>query len=124
MRDAVQLVRDDDRVSAVDALAAALGGCVGLDGVLAHLNRRARRTPVPGSAVRSGFALDARDSLSRRWWPQGITSSADHDGGELYAGRKLVATSSYAKRVGGVDKGSRLTFFDVTDPRRVRYRHV
>ncbi len=124
MQNRVHLLRDDERVSEVDLLADALGGRAGLDGVLGHLNRAAVRRPVPGRGVAWGFSLDVRDSIALRWWPQGITSSADSGDGEEHSGRKVVVTSSYAKTVRGVNKGSRLTFFDVTEPHRVRYRHV
>ncbi len=124
MLDAVHLERDAERVVEVDLLAEALGGRVGLDGVLADLDRKARRQPIPGRAVDQGFALDLADSLTLRWWPQGITTSADSRDEETYAGRKVVVTSSYSKSVRGLHMGSRLTFFDITDPRRVRYRHV
>jgi hypothetical protein len=40
------------------------------------------------------------------------------------AGRHVVVTSAYSKKVGGVAKGARVTVHDVTDPGRVRYRHV
>jgi hypothetical protein len=33
-------------------------------------------------------------------------------------------TTSYSKRIGGLNKGSRISVVDVTDPDRVRYRHV
>lgn len=97
---------------------------MGVEGVLAHLDRTARRQPAPGRAVRWAVALDLRDSLSLRWWPQGITTSADHADGETFAGREVVLTSSYAKKLRGAGHGSRLTVFDVTDRDRVRYRHV
>lgn len=123
----VHLVRDDERVEEIELLAASYAHRVGLDGVLDHLDRRARRQPLPvlpGRAVSWGFALDLADSCSSRWWPQGITSSADHDPGGRYAGREVVVTSSYAKSADGANDGSRLTFFDVTGRGRVRYRHV
>ena len=81
---------------------------------------------VPGLAVSWGFRPDEQDSLSRRWWPQGITTSADAGvrADETVAGRHVVLTSAYSKVVGGYGKGARITVHDVTDPARVRYRHV
>lgn len=122
--DAVHLRRDDERISEIELLAEAVGGRVGLDGVLGNLNRKGQHRPIPGAGVSWGFALDLADNLTPRWWPQGISTSADRDPGETYAGRKVVVTSSYSKEIRGLNKGSRLTFFDVTDRRRVRYRHV
>jgi len=122
--DAVHLERDDERVFEVELLAQAAGGRVGLDGVLASLNREAQCRPIPGRAVDYGFALDLADSVTLRWWPQGITTSADRSPEETYKGRSVVVTSSYSKTIRGLNKGSRLTFFDVTDRESVRYRHV
>lgn len=124
MLPAVHLERDEERVEEIDLLAASAGGRVGLEGVLADLDRRARRQPAPGRAVRWAVALDVRDSLTLRWWPQGITTSADRDDAETFAGREVVLTSSYSKKLRGVGHGSRLTVFDVTERDHVRYRHV
>ncbi len=113
-----------------DALAAATGGRVGLEGLLAELDRtgrRARRSRLLRGATTTAFAWDRRDDLSRRWWPQGITTSADAGaltGEEQYAGRSVVLTSSYSKVVDGVGHGARISVVDVTDPDRIRYDHV
>ncbi len=122
----VHLTRTAERVDEVELLADRLGGRVGLAAVLDDLNREARPTSVPGLAVSWGFRPDEQDSLSRRWWPQGITTSADAGvrADETVAGRHVVLTSAYSKVVGGYGKGARITVHDVTDPGRVRYRHV
>jgi hypothetical protein len=121
----VHLRRSDERVAEIDALAAALAGSggarVGLDGVLADLNRTASAARVPASAARWGFRWDTEDTHSRRWWPQGITTSADHDESGTYDGRRLVMTSWYSKDLAGVHKGARLTVVDLDT---LRYRHV
>ena len=123
-RPGIHLVRSSERVDEADRLAERLGGRVGLEGVLEDPNREARPGPVPGFEVRWGFRWDDEDHRSRRWWPQGITTSADARPGETFAGRRVLLTSAYSKRVGGLDKGARITVVDVTDPGRVRYRHV
>ena len=120
----VHLVRTAERVAEVDALADRLGGRVGLAGVLADLNRTARPGRVPGLAVSWGFRWDDEDERSKRWWPQGITTSADASEVDDVEGRKVVVTSAYSKNVGGYSKGARLSFVDVTDRTAVRYRHV
>ena len=120
----VHLVRTADRAAEADALAERLGGRVGLAGVLDDLNRRAHVSRVPGLAVSWGFRWDEEDQRSRRWWPQGISGSADaSDTGEV-AGRRVLVTSAYSKEVGGYSKGARLSFVDVTDRTTLRYRHV
>lgn len=95
----VHLVRTDDDTTPV-------GERVGLPGVLAALDRRARRTLAPGLAVRRALTWDAADRRDPHWWPQGIS----------WSGRVLVV-SWYSK----IGHGSRVTFLDL-DSRR--YRHV
>ena len=120
----LHLVRTSERVDEVAALAERLGGRVGLEGVLDDLNRAARPGRVPGLAVRWGFRWDEEDHRSRRWWPQGITTSADAHPGETFAGRRVLLTSAYSKTLDGLSKGARVSVVDLTDPARVRYRHV
>lgn len=127
-RPGVHLRRGNDRIDEVDALgatySAAGGGRVGLAGVLADLNRTATVVRVPAPAAHWGFRWDDEDSRGKRWWPQGITTSADRDESEAYDDRPVVMTSWYSKDVGGVHKGSRITVVDLAGDRRLRYRHV
>lgn len=120
----VHLVRGPARTSEVDALAGALGGRVGLEGVLADLNRVAVPGRVPGLAVHWGFRWQQDDQDTRRWWPQGITTSADAGPDETFAGRDVLMTSAYSKEVDGRSYGSRVSVVDLTDRGDVRYRHV
>lgn len=108
--------------SGVDALTA-LTHRVGLPGVLADLNRDAHRVRMPrlrGRAVHEAYAWDAFDNADPRWWPQGITTSADAADAEL-AGRRIVLASWYSKKIAEGTHGSRITVLDL-DARR--YRHV
>jgi hypothetical protein len=124
------LLRSADHATEVEAFVSHAGGRVGLRGVLADLNRRATATRVPAPAAAWGFRLDRADVHSRRWWPQGITTSADAVVGQddrsptEAHGRDVVITSAYARVVDGVRRGVRLTVVDVTDPADLRYRHV
>jgi hypothetical protein len=73
------------------------------------------------------FTWDAQDAASRRWWPQGITSSGDATAAPDGAGRDarpVLLTSAYSRVVDGVSHGSRVTVVDLADPGRIRYRHV
>lgn len=95
------------------------GECVGLSGVLDQLDRQAVETRVPGLAVEWGFTWSEHDRTTPRWWPQGITTSADT--GRTDLGRDIVVTSSYSRDVDAANYGSRITF---TDLATLRYRNV
>jgi hypothetical protein len=123
----VHLRRSEERTDQIDALDSALaadgGGRVGLRGVLSDLNRTAHPARVPAPAASWGFRWDDEDTNSRRWWPQGVTTSADHDTSELYDGRRVLLASWYSKDLAGVHKGSRFTVVDLSED-QPRYRHV
>jgi hypothetical protein len=120
----VHLVAGRDRSADIDAFAEDNGGRVGLPRVLRSLNRTAREVFATGSAATWAFGWDDEDNDSKRWWPQGITSSADASPSEEYAGRRLLVTTSYSKRIDGVNKGCRITVVDLADGPPMRYRHV
>ncbi|NUR06762.1 MAG: hypothetical protein HOQ22_00245 [Nocardioidaceae bacterium] len=123
-RSGLHLLRTDDRGDVVGAFTDAFGERVGLRGLLGDLNRDADVVRVPARAATWGFRWDEDDQRSEQWWPQGITTSADAGDPEDFEGRTVLVTSAYAKPVKGVAQGSRLTFVDLTDQDRVRYRHV
>lgn len=112
----VHLRRTDEHVDEIAALAERHGGAVGVDGVLAHLDRQALATQPPGRRVTGGFRWEARDDHDPQWWPQGVTWSTDVDAPE-----GVVATSAYAKDGLGKTIGSRITVVDLAS---LRYRHV
>ena len=119
-RGAVHLRRRVEDPRARTALAAALGGTVGLPGVLADLDGRLRRTWAPGRAVRRALAWEPADVRDRTWWPQGISSSAEASadpGVDTVEGRRVLVTTWYSK----AGAGARVSFVDL-DARR--YRHV
>jgi hypothetical protein len=120
------LVAGADQTEVNARLAEVCGGPVGLAGVLADLNRVGEPAYAPGEAVVHAFAWDRDDVRSSRWWPQGITSSSEArlPGGPAWDGPPLLVTTSYAKSVGGLEKGCRITVADLSEPARVRYRHV
>ena len=121
----VHLQRTGENRAEIDALAALLGGRVGLPGVLADLNRRGRevRAPFwpPGRAVHRAFTWDRADRRTTQWWPQGISTSADASDTEAVEGRRMLAVTWYAKDLGEGGHGSRVTFVDHGNR---RYRHV
>jgi hypothetical protein len=88
---------------------------VGLDGVLADLDRTGGACEVPGEAAGAGFTWDSHDRSDPEWWPQGVAS--------LRSGAILLI-SWYARRHLGWTRGSRITVVDRSDPSTPRYRHV
>ena len=103
------------------AVSLGVGDRVGLAGVLADLTRQASRVPVPGTQVEWGFRWSDDDYASKRWWPQGITTSADSSPSERVHGHRLILTSWYAKDADGNNAGSRISIIDLET---LRYRHV
>jgi hypothetical protein len=128
----IHLRRTAENAGDIEAAVARFGPRVGLSGVLDDLNRQAVETEVPGRITGWGFRWNDADGATRRWWPQGITTSADAglDGAlgdapdDALGGRQVVLTSAYSQRVAGVRMGARLSVVDVSDPADLRYRHV
>lgn len=120
---ALRLGRDhgEEIESLASSLGATGGGRTRLSEVLADLNRSAAVTRVPASAAHWGFRWDDEDMRSQRWWPHGVTSSADRDDTGVYDGRRVVLASWAAKEFAGLYQGARIS---VVDLERLRYRHV
>ncbi|MBO9523588.1 MAG: hypothetical protein J7518_18815 [Nocardioidaceae bacterium] len=117
----MHLRRTDERLDEIAALHAAAEK-VGLAGILGDLDRQAEPVRVPGRAVTGGFTWNAHDRTTERWWPQGITTSADADPEtEALDGKRLLVTSAYSHLVGGSNHGSRIS---VVDRDTLRYRNV
>ena len=120
-RSSIYLRRSMESSADIDLATEQLGYRVGMAGVLSHLNRQAAEVPVPGRAVEWGFRWNDSDAATLRWWPQGITTSADASRAEDVHGRRLLVTSWYAKEAGGANRGSRIS---VVDLETLQYRHV
>lgn len=102
---------------------------VGLRGVLADLNRVGSHTEVPGEAPVAGMAWQHDDQHTTRWFPQGITTSADAYGadpsGGMFEGHSVVMASWYSHGwLGRLLLGSRISIIDWQDDEPPRYRHV
>ena len=117
----IHLRRTDENVEEIEAAVDRFGIRVGISGVLTHLNRQAARAPVPGLLVDRGFRWNEHDQSSERWWPQGITTSADATDTEDVHGRRLLITSWYSKLLRGTNLGSRISVVDLDS---LAYRHV
>jgi hypothetical protein len=89
---------------------------VGLQGVLADLDRLGARVPVPGDAAGDGFTWDDADAEDPTWWPQGVASLGSGD---------VLLVSWYAKRNRWFrTPGCRISVVDRAHPDGPRYRHV
>ena len=121
IQSSIHLRRTDENVEDIRAAEEKFGRRVGIDGVLAQLNRQAVKASVPGQAVEWGFRWNDADGSSERWWPQGITTSADASDDEDIGGRRLLMTSWYSKTVDDENQGSRITIVDIDT---LEYRHV
>ncbi len=103
----VHLLRAHDQSAAIDALtsywAGSGGGRVGVATLLDDLDRRARRAalPLPLPGLRRAWTWDAADRSDPRWWPQGVTTSADADPSGQVEGHDVVVVSWYAKSLAG-----------------------
>lgn len=100
----------------------------GLSGVLADTNREGARSQAPGRAAVDGMTWQRGDRNTRRWFPQGITTSADAYGPfsvEDADARPVIIVSWYAHgALGYLLLGSRISIIDYVDPDAPRYRHV
>ncbi len=112
----VHLTRTEENVDEIEALARGFGERVDLEVMLDDLDHRGRRSLMRALKVHRAYTFDRADRRDPRWWPQGVTTSADASVEETVGGRRVVVVAWYAKEL-----GSRLTFFDI-DTRR--YRHV
>lgn len=117
----LHLTRTEEHVAEIDAVAGLFAGAgtgrVGIEGLLADLPRRARRTFAPhprllGRAVSRALTWDAFDRRDTNWWPQGISTSVNTG-----TSREALVVSWYAKN----DHGSRVSFLDLASK---RYEHV
>lgn len=117
----LHLRRTEENTEEIGSLAQAHGGFAGLGAVVERLNRKGRRVRVPGRMVADGFTWNDADRTSPRWWPQGITTSADAFDKEDFDGRRLLITSWYSKTIDGENLGARLSVVDIDD---LSYRHV
>lgn len=100
-----------------------------LEHVVTDANRSGSRiSSVPGvGCFHTGFVFD-QDDQNTKWRPQGLSGSADafpETSGVTPGGRKLLVVSWHDDKFSNDgEKGARVTFIDVTDMDRIRYRHV
>jgi len=112
----IELRRTEENAAEINALTERFDGPVGVEGIIANLNRQARPAMTEGSAVTRAYAWEERDNWDSRWWPQGITWSTD-----VSADEGVIVTSAYAKNRVGLTVASRIAIVDLAT---LRYRHV
>ncbi len=121
----VHLERTRENALAISRLHSHAAARIGLTGLLDDLKWPLRRAPVVprllGRAVDRAWTWTPYDRADASWWPQGIATAHDAPDRSLTEGRRVLATTWYAKEVDGIKRGSRITFVDL-DHRR--YRHV
>lgn len=106
----------------IDALAGTLPRIDLRDLPAAEFNRTAvTLASAPGGVknVVQAFRWDDEDNDKETWIPQGISGSPDAVIEGTFDGRKLVLVTWYHDT-----KGVRISVADVTDPAKVRYRHI
>jgi hypothetical protein len=93
---------------------------VSVGDVLADANREASEIDSLSRVAdfRQGFKWNLDDTMSTKWWPQGITGSGDASATGMVDGKRVLLVSSYDKG----DRGVRIAFADITNPKDVRYR--
>lgn len=89
---------------------------IGVEGLLRRRGIRAWPGRVPAGAAVEGFRWGPVDSLTPRWWPQGVEVLDEHDG--------LLVVSWFAQKRRGTSQGARISVVDRRDPARPRYHHV
>ncbi len=97
--------------------------------ILSDLNRNASRVSwLYGiNRLNWGFRWNWGDMKTKDWYPQGLSGSADATAGGRWSGRKVLLVSWYYHhdtRTASGNKGVRISFVDITNRNRVRYRHV
>lgn len=120
------LVPAGDQGDAANKMVEAFGERVGLTGVLANLDRVARKVEIPGIPDALGYIWDKVDAATRQWWPQGLTMSAEAGSAtSARLGGTVVLAAWYAKRRWrGGEVAVRLTVLDLRDGRPPGYAHV
>lgn len=131
----VELIASDfryrlhDRSDLVAELETKLSG-VSLSDVLDDTNRSGELCQDPlvimpaVPSISASFCWNAEDSADAKWVPQGITTSADALTEGTYEGETVILTSWYHKGESGINKGSRVSVFDYSDPNNPKYRNV
>jgi hypothetical protein len=115
----VHLRRTGEAIDEIATFAARTGGPAGIEGLLTDLNRQGKSSRGWfGGAVREAYTWDPEDRATREWYPQGITTAAFADPAPS---GDVLAMTWYAKARDGLNRGSRISFFDLDT---LRYRHV
>ncbi|WP_030383095.1 MULTISPECIES: hypothetical protein [unclassified Streptomyces] len=138
-RGKLQLHENLVRQSSLDTLTQAMGGNVGVHGVLQSANHPMRNKadcdgteraalPVEPEASRA-YCWDTGDATTQKWLPQSVTTSGDaDDDGKWGEDRVILAGWTHNDHKAGEpadDRGlARVAFIDANDPAHLKYRWV
>ncbi|MDP7035151.1 MAG: hypothetical protein QF752_11720 [Planctomycetota bacterium] len=97
--------------------------------ILNDLNRKGSRVSWLWGIRRLqwGFRWNWGDLKTKDWYPQGLTGSADATSRGRWKNRKVLLVSWYyhhETQTASANKGVRVSFVDITNKNKVRYRHV
>jgi hypothetical protein len=121
--ESIQLAADQNFHDAASGLASVLPQRTVSD-VVESGNRTAKECKAPAENRSASFCWAAGDGSTSYWMPQGITTSADATASGTYDGHEVMITSWYDNGSHGADRGARLSFIDMSDPKTPTYRHV
>lgn len=117
------LTRTDTNPQLLSALTSALPAKKVSD-VVASANRTGEACTANASNLAASFCWQSGDNTVPYWIPQGLTSSADASADGKYDGRQVLVAAWYDNGDSGFNRGNRLSFVDMSDPKTPKYRHV
>ena len=125
----LRLIADDGLGPLAHVVPDQYGERVGLEVAMADLDRQAHTWDGSRTHPKAvGFSWDDEDASDRRWWPQGLTTSADAaavSSDVLPRQRRVLLTAWYAKEPEGSGAATRLSLVDLDAGRAgPRYAHV
>lgn len=118
-----RLAKTATATTAISKLDAALPN-VSVATVVGSANRDMNPCASGLPQVVKSWCWQSDDANTTSWYPQGVSSSADAYTEATYDGKQVLLTSWYDHADDGLDKGTRISFVDASDPADPDYRHV
>ncbi|MDP7035455.1 MAG: hypothetical protein QF752_13280 [Planctomycetota bacterium] len=99
-----------------------------LSNVLKDLNRKGKRIWwIDRTRPRTAFRWNWGDFVTKKWMPQGISSSMEGWSRGTVSGKKVLLVSWYSKTntsTESAQRGCRISVIDISNPNKIRYRHI